>query len=162
VPLAAILISLGDRWNDAAVRARGRNWYWCGVFGELYGGAIESRFARDLPDVVAWALGGEKLPQTVDECNVVADRLRTLQSRQSAAYKGLHALIMQRGSARDWRTGADVQEQTYFDESIDIHHVFPRAWWACAAERNRKPARKDGRPPLPPIWPGVPNAVWLP
>ena len=128
VPLAAILISLGDRWNDAAVRARVRNWYWCGVFGELYGGAIESRFARDLPEAVAWALGGDKLPQTVDECNVVADRLRTLQSRQSAAYKGLHALIMQRGGARDWRTGADVQEQTYFDESIDIHHVFPRAW----------------------------------
>ena len=35
---------------------------------------------------------------------------------------------MQRGGARDWRTGAEVQEQTYFDESVDIHHVFPRAW----------------------------------
>jgi hypothetical protein len=62
VPLAAILISLGSRWNDAAVRVRVRNWYWCGVFGELYGGAIESRFTRDLPQVVAWALGGETLP----------------------------------------------------------------------------------------------------
>jgi hypothetical protein len=30
VPLAAILVSLGDRWNDAAVRARVRNWFWCG------------------------------------------------------------------------------------------------------------------------------------
>ena len=86
VPLAAILISLDDRWNDAAVRARVRNWYWCGVFGELYGGAIESRFARDLPQVVGWALGGEKPPDTVDECNFVSDRLRTLQSRLSAAY----------------------------------------------------------------------------
>jgi len=105
-----------------------RNWYWCGVFGELYGGAIESRFSRDLPEVVAWALGGETLPQTVDQCNFVSDRLRTLQSRLSAAYKGLHALIIQRGGAHDWRTGAEVQEQSYFDESIDIHHVFPRAW----------------------------------
>ncbi len=128
VPLAAILISLGARWNDAAVRARVRNWFWCGVFGELYGSAIESRFARDLPEVVAWALGGDALPQTVQDCNFFADRLRTLQSRQSAAYKGLHALIMQRGRALDWRTGAEVQEQTYFDESIDIHHIFPRAW----------------------------------
>ncbi len=98
------------------------------MFGELYGGAIESRFTRDLPEVVAWALGGDKPPQTVDECNFVADRLRTLQSRLSAAYKGLHALIIQRGGARDWRTGAEVEEQSYFDESIDIHHVFPRAW----------------------------------
>lgn len=128
VPLAAILVSLGDRWNDAPVRARVRNWYWSGVFGELYGSAIESRFARDLPEVLAWALGGEVLPQTVQECNFITDRLRTLQSRQSAAYKGLHALLMQRGGALDWRTGAEVQEQTYFDESIDIHHVFPRAW----------------------------------
>jgi hypothetical protein len=128
VPLAAILISLDGRWNDAPVRARVRNWYWCGVFGELYGGAIESRFAKDLPEVVAWAVGGEAVPQTVQDCNFFADRLRTLQSRQSAAYKGLHALIMQRGRALDWRTGAEVQEQTYFDESIDIHHIFPRAW----------------------------------
>ena len=105
-----------------------RNWYWSGVFGELYGSAIESRFARDLPEVLVWALGGETLPQTVQECNFVAERLRTLQSRQSAAYKGLHALLMQRGGALDWRTGAEVQEQTYFDESMDIHHIFPRAW----------------------------------
>ncbi|MBC4015901.1 DUF262 domain-containing protein [Siccirubricoccus deserti] len=128
VPLSTILIGLGDRWNDDAVRRRVRQWYWCGVFGELYGSAIESRFARDLPEVTAWALGGGPVPQTVQECNFVADRLLTLRSRQSAAYKGLHALIMQRGGAQDWRTGAGVDEQTYFDESIDIHHIFPRAW----------------------------------
>jgi hypothetical protein len=133
VPLASILVSLGDRWNDAPVRARVRNWFWCGVFGELYGGAIESRFARDLPEVVAWALGGDVMPQTVRECNFVTDRLCTLQSRQSAAYKGLHALTMQGGRALDWRTGAGVQEQTYFDENIDIHHIFPRGW----CEKNR-------------------------
>jgi hypothetical protein len=27
-------------------------WYWCGIFGELYGGAIETRFAKDLPQEV--------------------------------------------------------------------------------------------------------------
>lgn len=127
VPLATILGRLGHRWNDAAVRGRVRNWFWCGIFGELYGGAIESRFARDLPEVVAWALGGDVLPTTVQECNFVSERLRTLQSRQSAAYKGLHALLMQRG-AKDLRTGAETHEQTYFDEGIDIHHVFPQAW----------------------------------
>ena len=81
---------------------------------------------------MAWALGGETLPHTVQDYNVVAGRLRTLQSRLSAAYKGLHALVMQRDRALDWRTGAEVQEQAYFDESIDIHQIFPRAW----CERN--------------------------
>jgi hypothetical protein len=128
VPLATTLVSLGERWKDDAVRRKVRQWYWCGVFGELYGSAIESRFARDLPEVVAWALEDGSTPQTVLDCNLSAERLRTLRSRLSAAYKGLHALVMQRGGARDWRTGAGVDEQTYFDEAIDIHHIFPRAW----------------------------------
>lgn len=128
VPLAAILWSLGDRWQDDAVRRKIRQWYWCGVFGELYGSAIETRFARDLVEVVAWIAEDGSTPTTVDDANFVSDRLRTLRSRLSAAYKGLHALIMQEGGAYDWRTGAGVDEQTYFDATIDIHHIFPRAW----------------------------------
>jgi hypothetical protein len=128
VPLAVILKSLGDQWQDDTIRAKVRQWYWCGVLGELYGSAIESRLARDLPEVVAWAGGDGSTPQTVLDCNFVTDRLLTLRSRLSAAYKGLHALIMQKGGAQDWRTGAGIDEQTYFNESIDIHHIFPRAW----------------------------------
>ncbi len=137
VPLAAILWALGDRWQDDPIRRKVRQWYWCGVFGELYGSAIETRFARDLPEVVAWVLHDGPTPTTVEDANFVSDRLRTLQSRQSAAYKGLHALIMQHGGAMDWRTGASVDEQTYFEEAIDIHHIFPRAW--CENERRRIP-----------------------
>jgi hypothetical protein len=33
--------------------------YWCGVFGELYGGANEARFANDVQDVLGWLDGGE-------------------------------------------------------------------------------------------------------
>lgn len=128
VPLAAILASLGNRWHDDSVRRKVRQWYWCGVFGELYGSAIESRFARDLPEVVAWAIEGGPTPTTIEESNFVSERLRTLRSRLSAAYKGLHALIMQRAGALDWRTGGGIDEHTYFDEAIDIHHIFPRTW----------------------------------
>lgn len=128
VPLAAILATLGKDWENAAVRARVRNWFWCGVFGELYGGAIETRFARDLPEVVAWARGGPATPQTVEDCNPVTERLRTLRSRQSAAYKGLYALTMRIGGARDWLTGDSMDEQSYFQKDVDIHHIFPEAW----------------------------------
>jgi len=138
VPLAAILVTLGHRWNDDNVRRKVRQWYWCGVFGELYGSAIESRFARDLPEVVAWITDDGPMPITIEESNFVSERLRTLRSRLSAAYKGLHALIMQQAGARDWRTGAGVDEQTYFDEAIDIHHIFPRAW--CENEKRRIPS----------------------
>jgi hypothetical protein len=128
VPLATILSALDGRWQDDSVRQKVRQWYWCGVLGEQYGSAIESRFARDLPEVTSWTLENGPVPQTIQECNFVTDRLMSLRTRLSAAYKGLHALIMQKGGAVDWRTGAGTDEQTYFDESIDIHHIFPRAW----------------------------------
>ena len=34
VPLAAILSELGDMWDQGTVRARIRQWFWCGIFGE--------------------------------------------------------------------------------------------------------------------------------
>lgn len=129
VPLATVLASLGNRWQDDNVREFVRRWYWCGVFGELYGSAIESRFAKDLHEVVLRATGSTAEPSTVADCNFATDRLLTMRSRLSAAYKGLSALVMQEGGgAFDWRTGATVEEQLKFGEQIDIHHIFPRAW----------------------------------
>ena len=59
-PLAAIMAMLGDRAENDGVRSRLVRWYWCGVFGELYGSSVESRFARDLPEVLAWLDGGAR------------------------------------------------------------------------------------------------------
>ena len=127
IPLAAIAAVLGRRFQDVGVRAKVARWYWCGVFGELYGGTIESRFAKDLPEVLSW-VDGEDEPTTVREALFSEDRLYTMRTRQSAAYKGLYALFMRDGSL-DLRTGEAVGEvQTYFDESVDIHHLFPQKW----------------------------------
>jgi hypothetical protein len=126
VPLAAILTELGDRWEHDAVRRKLAQWYWCGVFGELYGGAIETRFAKDLADVLAWISDAGE-PTTVKDAGFRAERLDTMTSRLSAAYKGVHALLMNEG-ARDFRSGQPFNHTTYFDEAVDIHHVFPRAW----------------------------------
>jgi len=46
VPLAAIIATLGKKWEDHGNKAKLSQWFWCGVLGELYGGAIETRFAR--------------------------------------------------------------------------------------------------------------------
>jgi hypothetical protein len=58
VALAAILADIGDAWEHEANRAKLVQWYWNGVFGELYGSAIESRIARDFMEVPAWLKGG--------------------------------------------------------------------------------------------------------
>ena len=126
VPLAAIIAELGERWEHEAVRAKLARWYWCGVFGELYGSAIESRFAKDISEVIAWIDGGPE-PTTIRDANFRDERLNTMTSRLSAAYKGVHALLMKEG-ARDFRSGQRFDHTSYFDEGVDIHHIFPRAW----------------------------------
>lgn len=127
VPLACILASLGKEAEPQAARERIARWYWCGVLGELYGGTTETRFARDLPEVIAWARGGAEEPRTVIEANFAASRLRTLRTRNSAAYKGIYTLLLRHG-ARDWRSGEPFTVHTYFGETVDIHHVFPKQW----------------------------------
>lgn len=126
VPLAAILAVIGDQWENAEVRSKLSQWLWNGVFGELYGGAIETRFAKDIVEVPAWLNGGPT-PSTIREAVLRADRLMTMRSRLSAAYKGVNALLMQKG-ARDFRSGQDFGQTVFFDEDVDIHHIFPRDW----------------------------------
>ena len=127
VPLAAILADLGDAGETDGARSQVARWYWCGVLGELYGGAIETRFARDLPEVTSLVRGEDGEPSTVEDSNFAANRLVTLRTRNSAAYKGIYALLMRDGGL-DFRTGEPIEAQTFFDDKIDIHHVFPKAW----------------------------------
>ncbi|MCY4088357.1 MAG: DUF262 domain-containing protein [Actinomycetia bacterium] len=127
VPLAAILTVMGREWEPHPAREKLARWYWCGVLGELYGGATETRFARDLPEVLAWVRDGGKEPGTIYDAEFAPARLLTLRTRNSAAYKGIYALLLREG-ARDLMTGEESSIQGYFDESIDIHHIFPQQW----------------------------------
>ncbi len=126
VPLAAIFAELGDRSEHATNMEKIARWYWCGIFGELYGSAAESRFARDILEVPAWLDGGPE-PITVRDGSLRPDRLLTMRTRLSAAYKGLHALLMREG-AKDFRSGQDFNDTIFFDEGVDIHHIFPQDW----------------------------------
>lgn len=134
IPLAAILAALGNRAENDTARRKIIRWYWCGVFGELYGGAIETRFARDLPDVLGNVDDGPD-PGTVADANFAQSRLRGLRSRNSAAYKGLSVLLLRDGGL-DFHTGEPVNTQLYFDERVDIHHVFPRNY--CKGRTNEQ------------------------
>ncbi len=131
VPMAAVFALLGKEAKTDAARQKIARWYWCGVFGELYGGAIETRFARDVQELVEWVRGSGIEPKTIGDSNFAASRLLTLRTRNSAAYKGLHALLMHDGCL-DLLEGKTIDIQTYTDSSIDIHHLFPKKW--CRAE----------------------------
>lgn len=126
VPLAAILADIGDSWEHEANRAQLVRWYWNGVFGELYGSAVETRIARDFMEVPVWLQGGPE-PSTVSETMFRADRLKTMRMRLSAAYKGMNALLMKEG-AQDFRSGQKFDHTVFFGENVDIHHIFPQDW----------------------------------
>ena len=126
VPLAAILADIGEAWEHEANRAKLVQWYWNGVFGELYGSAVETRIARDFIEVPPWLKGGPE-PSTVSETMFRADRLKTMRMRLSAAYKGVNALLMKEG-AQDFRSGQKFDHTIFFGENVDIHHIFPQDW----------------------------------
>jgi hypothetical protein len=138
VPLAAILADIGDAWEHEANRAMLVRWYWNGVFGELYGSAVETRIARDFMEVPAWLKGGPE-PSTVSETMFRADRLKTMRMRLSAAYKGVNALLMKEG-AQDLRSGQHFDHTVFFGENVDIHHIFPQDW---CKKRGIKPSIYD-------------------
>lgn len=139
IPLAAILTILDSKWDSHQARERLAKWYWCGVLGELYGGSIDTRFSRDLPEVVEWIQSDGPEPSTVYDAEFSESRLLTLRTRRSAAYKGIYALLL-RGGACDWLSGEESAVQSYFDEHIDIHHIFPQKW---CKDNGIKPNRCD-------------------
>lgn len=126
--MAAILAALGSEADTAGARQKIARWYWCGVFGEMYSSSTDTLLARDLPEVTAWVRGSADEPTTIRDANFQPNRLLTLRTRNSAAYKGVHALLMREGS-RDFLTDRSiVDEHIFFDDTIDIHHIFPQAW----------------------------------
>ena len=127
VPLAAMMTHLGSSWLEPKVYQRLSHWYWCGIMGELYGSAIENRFANDLEDFFLWMADEDKKPRTIFDASFQPSRLETLRTRNSAAYKGLHVLTLRRG-AKDFFWKAGVQELDQMGEALDIHHIFPRNW----------------------------------
>jgi hypothetical protein len=129
VPLAAIHVALGAGAETIGKVEKIRRWYWCGVLGELYGGAIETRFANDLLQVAEWCTSGGNEPISVYESSFDPGRLLTLRTRNSAAYKGIYALLM-KGGSKDWLYDQDITIASHHSLAVDIHHIFPKKWCA--------------------------------
>lgn len=139
IPLAVLctLLSDGNRIKVANIKNKLKQWYWCGVFGELYGSANETRYVNDVTGMMNWIDNNGSAPKTIQESYFNPTRLLTLQSRQSAAYKGLMALILG-NHCKDFISGREMDFTVYKSENIDIHHIFPRSY----CEKNNLPKEK--------------------
>ncbi|GFE71478.1 DUF262 domain-containing protein [Chroococcus sp. FPU101] len=126
IALAAIYAILGDLADNDDIKAKLLRWYWCGVFGKMYGSGTETRLAKDVPQVINWINGGNE-PDTIQEANFVASQIEELCTRNSAAYKGLLALISQYGCL-DYVKNSTVEQSIIDGASMEIHHIFPQKW----------------------------------
>jgi hypothetical protein len=127
VGLAAVFAQLGTKAQTAAAKKMLSQWFWTVTAGEYYGSATETKLGRDVPELIAWIAGEGAAPQSINDIQFLKARLWTLRSRLSAAYKGIHALMMREG-CRDFISGKPTDIMTFFNDRIDIHHIFPRAW----------------------------------
>jgi len=132
VPLVAIMARIGDRWREPQNRDKIARWYWCGVLGELYDGAVEERIARDYEELLVWLDNNAMMPSTVREASFSPRRFDVLHTRNSAAYKGIALLVLREG-AEDWFWRTSIRDLKIYEISIDIHNIFPRAW--CDSQR---------------------------
>lgn len=139
IPLAVLctLLADGNRIYITNIKNKVKQWYWCGVFGEMYGGANETRYVYDVVDVMDWVYGSNTLPRTIQDSYFNPTRLLGLQSRLSAAYKGIMALIFQNHS-KDLISGRDMDFTSYKSDGIDIHHIFPKDYCIACKYPSRK------------------------
>ncbi|MDR1850090.1 MAG: DUF262 domain-containing protein [Zoogloeaceae bacterium] len=124
IPLAVLFAILGSKAKDNTVRNKLLRWFWCGVFGEMYGGANETRYVNDVTGVTAWVDGGVDEPDTVSRAWFSPTRLLSLRDKKSAAFKGVLALILKSG-AKDFISGSEMDSANFTGQEVQIHHIFP-------------------------------------
>ena len=138
IPLAAICAVLGKpKCNEPnTIKALSR-WFWCGILGEMYGGANETRYAYDIEDMVEEVYGRPNAMHTINSAVFSSTRLLTLQTRLSAAYKGIMALLYKE-KCRDFMNDTTIDIVNSMLESPDIHHIFPEAYCEKVGIRRLK------------------------
>ena len=93
----------------------------------MYGGANETRYANDIEDVIDEIYGRPSQMRTVNSAFFSSTRLLTLQTRLSAAYKGIMALLYKE-KCRDFMNDITIDVVNSMLQSPDIHHIFPEAY----------------------------------
>ena len=84
-------------------------------------------YAYDIEDMVEEVNGRPNAMHTINSAVFSSTRLLTLQTRLSAAYKGIMALLYKE-KCRDFMNNTTIDIVNSMLESPDIHHIFPEAY----------------------------------
>ena len=135
MPLAVMIALLAERpgvLSQQQAWDRIHQWFWCGVFGELYGSpALTVRISNDVDEVTEWVTdfngrNNVPTPRSIIQARFVESRLLSA-GPNSGLYKGIYALIMGRG-AKDWRTTIEFNHETFSELGTHFRPIFPLSW----------------------------------
>ena len=71
-------------------------------------------------------MGGSE-PMTIQHALFAESRLLTLRNRRGAIFKAVAVLLRNEG-VLDFITGEPISDRQHFQERVDVHHIFPKAW----------------------------------
>jgi len=81
VPLSVLMTILGSKTEDGVIKAKLASWYWCGVFGEMYGSANETRyFPCQIAQVGMWLIDHQMNLRASEQFGQFYTRLPLTQS----------------------------------------------------------------------------------
>ena len=125
IPLAVIFAVLKAKGviDSAINRQNIKQWYWCGVFDELYGNAANhSKFLSDVKSVIKWIIDDEN-PTLVSNFEFEISKLKEVKS--GALFKAFMALIIKNG-CKDFGSGKLIKDLYQESVPVAIHHIFPK------------------------------------
>ena len=125
--MAALLVEINQKYpplEKAKHKEKLILWFWRTTFFEHISRYTESRAGRDFSDIITW-IEKKELPWVVDSFSINEDMIDITKSTQ-AFYRGVINLLVLNG-AKDFHTKNLIKNQYELDNSIDDHHVFPRA-----------------------------------
>jgi len=143
LPYRTMLLTLAGAWptvqsaigpERGARREKLIRWFWCATFAQRYETQSNTRSQTDYPLLVEWLSESGADPEVVREA-AVAPNFRAITPRQTAFYRALMALSL-RNSPRDFHEGKPLTPKRIVEESVDDHHIFPRAYLGESAEKH--------------------------
>ena len=139
IPLSAICAHLADRTTQHGVKQKLLRWVLERCARRTVRRSRETRFGMDIR---MW-LHGPKAAAANRARSAMPTSHRWASSPLRAASLRLPAALVAfnyKHGGRDFASGTPIDLNTYFNNAIDIHHVFPRA----PGVKSKPPPRKSG------------------
>jgi hypothetical protein len=120
--LAALLKYIEQHDNPADCYNKLKKWYWASIFTNAYSESADTQMTNDFKEMKNWFNNTSEIPKSVRNISISISylRLREIQSKSSAKYRGVMSLVALEG-AQDFASSLKLENA----RNNDQHHLFP-------------------------------------